>query len=46
MMLWMSNFRSKASMVLSRTGSAPDRACFSEDSSMPVVSAMLRTQFR
>ena len=46
MMLWMSNFRSKASMVLSRNGSAPDSACLSEESSMPLVSPIFRTQFR
>ena len=33
-------------MVLSRTGSAPDSACFRDDRSRPLVSWMLRTQFR
>jgi hypothetical protein len=39
------NFFSKASMVLRRTGSAPERACLSEERSMPEVSPMFLTQF-
>ncbi len=46
MRFWTPNFDSKASMVLRRTGSAPESACLSEERSSPVVSPMFRTQLR